>query len=49
MSVKEKAKLDALEERMVSIEEKLGRIVVILCQMGDKKMNRLREYLEGRA
>lgn len=38
---------EELEAKVKALEEKLDRVVLILVQIGQGKMHRLKEYLEG--
>lgn len=46
MTVKKKSD-EELEAKVKALEEKLERVVLIMVQMGQGKMNRLKEYLDG--
>lgn len=46
MSTKPK-NTEELEAKVKALEEKLERVVLIMIQMGQGKMNRLKEYLDG--
>lgn len=48
MSVKTKSN-EELGAKVKALEEKMERLILVIVQMGQGKMNRLKEYLEGAA